>query len=189
MGVDVAIERVEGSRGIDDGVDLGVAMMEAVVIMAVVGAVLVCSSAEYGAVGFGKPWRKILWSPALAWRTCPRQSLTATTTHACQPQLPCRGTHTCTSGHVSTSITSLRHCPACSPYHDLVLVSGTAMQPTCSTTRASDNNPTPTRGPAAATCVYESSSLLVFACVGVGGGGGCSHGEVQTGPAQDQVLD
>ena len=66
VGVDVAIERVQGSRGIGDGVDLGVTMMEAAVIMAVVGAVLVCSSAEFGAVGVGKPWRKILWSPALA---------------------------------------------------------------------------------------------------------------------------
>ncbi len=60
VGVDVAIDRVQGSRGIDDGVDLGVTMMEEVVIRAVVGAVLVCSSAEFGAVGFGKPWRKIL---------------------------------------------------------------------------------------------------------------------------------
>jgi hypothetical protein len=48
--------------------------MEVVVIMAVVGAVLVCSSAEFGAVGVGKPWRKILLTPALAWRTCRRQS-------------------------------------------------------------------------------------------------------------------
>ncbi len=63
-------------------------------------------------------------------------TITPTPTQASQPQLLRRGPHTCTSGHVSTSITSLRHCPACGPYHGLALVSGTAMQPTCSTARA-----------------------------------------------------
>ncbi len=43
-------------------------------MMAVAGAVFVCSSAAFGAVGVNKPWRKSLLSPALAWHTCRRRS-------------------------------------------------------------------------------------------------------------------